>query len=206
MKAARGRRHPGDRRHGPRARRLQRRQAGLRRRARATRRPTSSGPPTCARRCATSSPARRSTTACSARRENSVVVDEPIAEEVKRQFAAQRRALPVASRDRRAGARARHAAAAAESGARRQAGDPHRARRPASRCRRGRACSSRRSTGVGRDYPALDREALPGPLLLRRQGLARGLRALQADPALRRDGPHDVDPLAATSRSSSSSA
>ena len=41
------------------------------------------------RRSATSSPARRSTTACSARRENSVVVDEPIAEEVKREFQAQ---------------------------------------------------------------------------------------------------------------------
>ena len=50
--------------------------------------------------------------------------------------------------------------------------------------------------GVGRDYPALDREAVPGALLLRREGLARGLRALQADPAVRRHGPHDVHPLA----------
>ena len=50
--------------------------------------------------------------------------------------------------------------------------------------------------GVGRDYPSVDREALPGPLLLRREGLAGGLRALQADPALRRHGPHDVHPLA----------
>ena len=50
--------------------------------------------------------------------------------------------------------------------------------------------------GVGRDYPALDRKALPGALLLRRQRLARGLRALQGDPAIRRHGPHHVDPLA----------
>ncbi len=51
-------------------------------------------------------------------------------------------------------------------------------------------------TGVGRDYPLSIREALPGALLLRREGLARGLRTVQADPALRRDGPYDGHPLA----------
>ena len=48
----------------------------------------------------------------------------------------------------------------------------------------------------GPRLPSLDREALSGPLLLRREGLAGGLRALQADPALRRDGPYHVHPLA----------
>ena len=50
--------------------------------------------------------------------------------------------------------------------------------------------------GVGPRLPAVDREAVPGAVLLRRQGLARRLRALQGDPALRRHGPHHVDPLA----------
>ena len=43
---------------------------------------------------ATSSPARRSTTACSARRENSVVVDEPIAEEAQARVPGAGRLLP----------------------------------------------------------------------------------------------------------------
>ena len=42
---------------------------------------------------------------------------------------------------------------------------------------------------------AFDREAVPRPVLVRRQGLAGGLRALHPDPALRRHGPHHVDPL-----------
>ena len=50
-------------------------------------------------------------------------------------------------------------------------------------------------SGVGRDFPALDREALPRALLLCGQGLARGVRALQADPPVRRHGPHHVDSL-----------
>ena len=68
----------------------------------------------------------------------------------------------------------------------RAAGRDHRARRHP-RADRG---AGRRRTRL----PALDREALPGPLVLCRQRLARGLRALQADSAIRRDGPHDVDP------------
>ena len=61
------RRHPRHRRHGPGARRLQRRQAGLRRRPRQRARLHRAHAPTSSRRSATSSPARRSTTACSAR-------------------------------------------------------------------------------------------------------------------------------------------
>ena len=57
-----------DGRHGPGARGVQLRQAGLRRRARATRRVTSKARPTSGRRRPTSSSARRSTTDCSARR------------------------------------------------------------------------------------------------------------------------------------------
>ena len=128
--------------------------------------------------------------------ENSVVVDEPIAEDVKREFQAQGGYFMNAAEMDARRARAGHAAAAAESGAGRQD-------RPtviAEKCGITVPADTRvliaPLEGVGRDYPAVDRKALPGPLLLRRQGLARGLRALQADPALRRDGPHDVHPLA----------
>ena len=58
--------------------------------------------------------------------ENSVVVDAPLAEEAKRLFAAERRALPVGGRAGRAGEGAGHAAAAAQPGAGRTAGDLHR--------------------------------------------------------------------------------
>ncbi len=50
-------------------------------------------------------------------------------------------------------------------------------------------------TGVGRDYPLSIEKLAPDPLLVRRQGLAGGLRALHPDPALRRHGAHHVDPL-----------
>ena len=50
--------------------------------------------------------------------------------------------------------------------------------------------------GVGRDYPLSIEKLSPGPLLLRRRRLEGRLRALHRDPALRRHGPHDVDPLA----------
>ena len=50
--------------------------------------------------------------------------------------------------------------------------------------------------GVGRDYPAVDRETVSGAVVVRRAGLARGLRALQGNSAVRRHGPHHVDPLA----------
>ena len=195
--AARRRGDPGDRRHGAGARGLQRRQTGVRRRPgqragvhRAVRR-------TSRRRSTTSSPARRSTTACSAPSENSVVVDEPIAEEVKREFQAQGALLP--ERRPRSDAVAQgadHAAAAAEPGAGRASPAVYIAEKcgitvPAGDADPGRAARRRRPR-----LPALDRKALPGALLLRRQGLARGVRALQADPALRRHGAHHVDPLA----------
>ena len=128
--------------------------------------------------------------------ENSVVVDEPIAEEVKREFQAQggyfmspprsdavARVLVTPQRLPNPALVGKSAKLIAEQVRHHGAGRHARA-------------ASRRSTGVGRDYPAVDREALPGPLLLRRQGLAGRLRALQADPALRRHGPHHVDPLA----------
>ena len=65
-----------------------------------------------------------------------------------------------------------------------------------SRCRPGTRVLIAPLDGRRPRLPAVDREALPGALLLRRRGLAGGLRALQADPALRRHGPHDVHPLA----------
>ena len=137
--------------------------------------------------------------------ENAVVVDEPVAEEVRREFVRQGayflspgeidavgrtlvtpQRLPnpalVGTPGGRGRARGRAERAARHPGARRAA----RRRRPR--------------------LPALDREALPGARLLRRQRLAGGLRALQADPRLRRDGPHDGHPLARRGRSSSSSA
>ena len=139
--------------------------------------------------------------------ENSVVCDAPIAEEVKRRVRRQRRLLPVGRRDRtRVAQRARHAAAAAESEAGRQAGDRHRRSRRASPCRPRRACSSPSSTGVGRDYPLSIEKLCPVLSFYVVQGLAGGLRALQADPAVRRHGPHDVDPLAERRRHPASSA
>ena len=72
--------------------------------------------------------------------ENSVVVDEPIAEEVKREFQAQGGYFMNAGRDGRGRARAGHAAAAAESGAGRQVGRRSSPRSAASRCRPRRAC------------------------------------------------------------------
>ena len=72
--------------------------------------------------------------------ENSVVVDEPIAEAVKREFQAQGALLPVEGGDRRGGAGAGHAAAAAESGAGRQSRRRSSPRSAASRCRPTPAC------------------------------------------------------------------
>ena len=74
--------------------------------------------------------------------------------------------------------------------------DVHRRRRSASRCPPDTRALHRRAERRRPRLPAVDREALPRALLLRRQGLARGLRALQGDPALRRHGSHHVDPLA----------
>ena len=72
--------------------------------------------------------------------ENSVVVDAPLVEEVKRAVRRQRRALPERGRDRRRRPRARQPAAAAESGARRQARHLHRAAGWHHRARRRREC------------------------------------------------------------------
>ena len=59
--------------------------------------------------------------------ENSVVVDAPLAEEAKRIFAAERRALSVRRGARRAGEGPRHAPAAAKPGPRRTARHLYRA-------------------------------------------------------------------------------
>ena len=128
--------------------------------------------------------------------ENSVVVDAPIAEEVKREFVAQRRLLPVGGRDRRGRARAGHAAAAAESGAGRQVRRPSSRRSAASRVPPGTRVLIAPLDGVGRDYPLSIEKLCPVLSFYVVEGLARGLRALQADPALRRHGPHDVHPFA----------
>ena len=76
--------------------------------------------------------------------ENSVVVDEAIAEEVKREFMAQGGYFMNAAEMDAVAQRAHLAAAAAEPGARRQVGADHRARSAESRCRPARACCSRR--------------------------------------------------------------
>ena len=100
--APRRRRHPGDRRHGTGARGLQRRQAGVRRRARATR-------PAFIERTANVKKAVRDIITgktfdngvlCSS--ENSVVVDEPIAEEVEARVPGAGRLLHDQGRDGRA--------------------------------------------------------------------------------------------------------
>ena len=128
--------------------------------------------------------------------ENSVVVDEPIAEEVKREFAGAGRLLSI---ERPRWTRSRRVLVT-----------PQRLPNPAlvgksatfiaEKCGITVPADTRvliaPLDGVGRDYPAVDRKAVPGPVVLRRPGLARGLRALQADPAVRRHGPHDVHPFA----------
>ena len=127
--------------------------------------------------------------------ENSVVVDEPVAEEVKREFVSQG-AYFLSKAEAEAVARVLvTSAAAAEPGPRRQVRGDHRGEVRDHRARR-HASADRPARRRRPRLPALDREAVPGPLLLRREGLARGLRALQADPALRRHGPHDVDSFA----------
>ena len=49
--------------------------------------------------------------------------------------------------------------------------------------------------GVGRDFPLSIEKLCPVLSFYVVERLARGLRALQADPAIWRHGPHDVDPL-----------
>jgi acetaldehyde dehydrogenase (acetylating) len=114
---------------------------------------------------------------------NSVVVDEAIEAEAKRQFKDQ------------GGYFLSPAEAAAEPGLRRQVGHLHCGK--VRHCRAGRYprphCRAQRR---GPRLPAVDREALPRLVVLRREGLARRLRALQADPEIWRHGPHHVDSLA----------
>ena len=74
--------------------------------------------------------------------ENSVVVDAPLVEEVKRQFVANGAHFLSRGRDRRRRQGARQPAAAAQPGARRTARPRSSRSRPASPCRRRRACSS----------------------------------------------------------------
>ena len=50
--------------------------------------------------------------------------------------------------------------------------------------------------GVGRDFPLSIEKLCPVLSFYVVERLARGLRALQADPAIRRHGPHHVDPFA----------
>ena len=49
--------------------------------------------------------------------------------------------------------------------------------------------------GVGRDYPLSIEKLCPAVVVVRRTGLARGLRTLQGNSALRWHGSHDVDPF-----------
>ena len=127
--------------------------------------------------------------------ENSVVVDEPIADAVKREFQAQGgyflstpeidavgRVLVTPQRLPNPALVGKSATIIAE-----QCGITV----PPEHARADRAARGRRPR-----LSAVDREAVSGPVLLRRERLARGLRTLQADPALRRHGPHHVDPLA----------
>ena len=127
---------------------------------------------------------------------NSVVVDEAVAEEARRAVPGARRLLHERGGDGRAGARCWS----------RRSGCPTR-RWSASRRRviaekvglngSGRDARADRAADRRRPrLPAVDREALPGAVVVRGQGLARGVRALHPDPALRRHGTHHVDPLA----------
>ena len=100
--AARRRGDSGDRRHGPRARRLQRRQARLRRRPRQRARATSSASADVAEgRRATSSSARPSTTACSARRRTRSSSMRRSPRRCRREFRSAGRLLPVRRRSGR---------------------------------------------------------------------------------------------------------
>jgi acetaldehyde dehydrogenase (acetylating) len=105
--------------------------------------------------------------------ENSVVVDAPLVEEVKRQFVANgahfmsppemealARVLVSPQRLPNPALVGRPATYIALSGA------------------GGYSCADCRALGRRTRLPALNREALPGPVLLRRQRLARGLRAM----------------------------
>ena len=157
-------------------------------------RATSSARRTSRRPCATSSPARRSTTACSARRRIRSSSTSR-SRRLKREFEAQGGYFLSAEKP---------TAVAAVLVTPQRLPNPALVGKTALLHRRearhhgagGYARAHRAARGRRPRLSALDREAVPGAVVLRRQGLARGLRALQADPALRRHGPHDVDPFA----------
>ena len=85
--------------------------------------------------------------------ENSVVVDAPLVDEVKRQFVANGAHFMSAAEIDAVGRAARDAAAAAESDARRPAGDLHRAAGRHLRSPPGTRVLIAELAGVGRDYP-----------------------------------------------------
>ncbi len=108
---------------------------------------------------------------------NSVVVDEAVAEEARRQFQDHGAYFMNAAEMDALAQGAGHAAAAAESSARRQAGDGDR--------RTGRHQSAGGHPGADRTadrrrpgFPVVDREALPGSVVVRRQ--RTGARAASA--------------------------
>ncbi len=125
---------------------------------------------------------------CSA--ENSVITDEAIADEVTRELVSQGGTLPVAGRGRRGGEGARQPPASTQSRARREGRDLHRSRGGHSRAV-SYPSADRVASGRWSRLSAVHREALPRTLVLRREGLARGVRALQGDLELWRNGPHD---------------
>ena len=84
---------------------------------------------------------------------NSVVVDQAIEAEARRQFLDQGGYFLSAGRSGRAGQATGHAAAAAESGVRRQVGDVTSHRRSASRCPPNTRALIAELKGVGRDFP-----------------------------------------------------
>ena len=142
------------RRHGPGARRLQRRQAGLRRRARATRRATSSRSADVAQGRARHHHRQvASTTACSARRRTRWSSTRRSPRKRDAQFQAQGGYFLSPAEADALAKRAGHAAAAAEPGARRQVGDAHRREGRHHGAARHARADRASSTGVGRDYP-----------------------------------------------------
>ena len=143
----------------------------------------------------TSSLARRSTTVCSALLPNSVVVDTAIAEELKREFVNQgayflnaaeidavTKVLIGPQRLPNPAIVGRPAVFIAEKAGLRVP--------PATRV------LVAPLAGVGRDFPLSIEKLCPVLSWYVVQDWREGLRALQGDPALRRHGTHDVDPLA----------
>ena len=127
---------------------------------------------------------------------NSVVVDQAIDAEARRQFLDQGGYfLSPAEADALAQATG-HAAAPAESRVCREVRDVHRADRSASRCPPNTRALIAELKGVGRDFPLSFEKLCPVLSYYVVKDWREGLRALQGDPPLRRHGPHHVDSLA----------